>query len=93
MATTTQTKTSTSQINSAFEQLTKFNEQFVATARKAGNMYVDAYEKTADRLIELESKAVDHAQQEWLQALIRVQIEVARDLTTTYTDAARTLLK
>lgn len=82
-----------SQFDAAFEQMMKFNEQFAAVARKAGNLYIDAYEKAADRAIDLESKAADLARPEWLEALLRAHTEAARELTATYASTARTLLK
>jgi hypothetical protein len=42
---TTQTNTTVPSFDAAYEQLTDINEQFLGAARKAGNIYVDAYEK------------------------------------------------
>jgi Phasin protein len=90
---TTQTKNGAPPIDAAFEQVKDLNEQFIAAARKAGNLYVDSYEKAVDRGVELERKVAGLTQQEWLKNLIEAQAEFARELAESYTTAARSLLK
>jgi hypothetical protein len=90
---TTQTKTSTQPLDSAFERATETSEQFVAAARKAGNLYLDSYEKAVDRAIELELRVAGATKQEWLHSVIETQADFARDMTRSYTSTARSLLK
>jgi hypothetical protein len=90
---TTQTKHTNPSIESAFERATEAGEQFVAATRKAGNLYLDSYEKAVDRAIELELKVAGATQQEWLKNLIEAQADFAREVTSSYTSTARTLLK
>jgi len=90
---TTQTKNSAPTIDAAFERATEASDQFVAATRKAGNLYLDSYEKAVDRAIELELKIAGATQQEWLKNLIEAQADLARELTSSYTSTARTLLK
>lgn len=90
---TTQTKNGAPTIDAAFEQVKDLNEQVLTAARKAGNLYVDSYEKAVDRTIELELKVAGLTQQEWLKNPIETQAEFARELTDSYTTAARSLLK
>jgi hypothetical protein len=89
----TQSKTSAANMDAAFEQFKELNEQFVAAARKAGNLYVDSYEKAVDRAIDIERKVAGVTQQEWLKTLIEAQTDFAREVAESYTTAARTLLK
>ena len=93
MASSTQTKNGAPAIDAAFEQLKELNEQFMTTARKAGNLYVDSYEKAVDRAIELELKIAGLTEQEWLTSLIEAQADFAREVADSYTSAARSLLK
>jgi cell division septum initiation protein DivIVA len=88
-----QTKNGAPPINAAFEQVQDYNDQFLATARKAGNMYLDAYEQVVERAIELERKVGDVTQQEWLKSLIEAQTDFAQEVSEAYTKAARDLLK
>ena len=89
----TQTKNGAPPMEAAFEQAKELNEQFLATARKAGNLYLDSYQKTVDRAVDLELKLAGLTHQEWLRNVIEAQADIARELTTSYAAAARSLLK
>ena len=93
MATTTQTKTGIPSFDAAFDQFRESGEQVLAAARKAGNLYLDSYEKAVDRTTELQLKLAGLTQQEWLKSLIEAQVDVTRELTGSYTTTARSLLK
>jgi hypothetical protein len=93
MATSTESNQGAAFLESAFERATEASEQWFAATRKVGNQYLDSYEKAVDQAIELELKFVGATRQEWLQNLIEVQAEFARELTNSYTSTARTLLK
>jgi hypothetical protein len=88
---TTQTKTPS--FDAAVQQVQDLNEQFVAAARKAGTAYIDSYEKTVDRTINLELKLAGMTQQEWLKSLVEAQADITRELASSYTSVARTVLK
>jgi hypothetical protein len=90
---TTQSRNGSRSIDTAFEQARDLNEQFFAAARKAGNLYLDSYEKAVDRAADLELKFAGMTQQEWLKCLVEAQVDIAREVTSSYTAAARTLLK
>lgn len=90
---TTQTHNSTPSIDGVFERAGDAQEQFTAAARKAGKAYLESYEKAVDRAIELELKLAASTQQGWIKSIAETQAEFARELTSTYTSTARTLLK
>jgi hypothetical protein len=90
---TNQTKTGAPYFDAALHQLQEASDQFLATARKAGNLYLDSYEKAVDRTIKLELSLAEASQQEWLRSVIEAQADVARELAGSYTAAARTVLK
>ena len=60
MATTTSTKTGIPSFDTAFEQVRESSEQVLAAARKAGNLYLDSYEKAVDRTTELARVGLFH---------------------------------
>lgn len=91
--TTTQTRNGAPTIDAAFEPFKDLNEQFLATARKAGNLYLDSYEKAVDQAIELQLQVAGHTQQEWLKKLIETQADMTREIANSYTSATRSLLK
>lgn len=89
----TQTKNGTPPVDAAFEQVKELNEQFLTSARKAGNLYLDSYERAVDRAIDLELKLAGLTHQEWLKNVLEAQADIARELTNSYATAARSLLK
>jgi hypothetical protein len=93
MSTSTETKNGTPRVDAAFEHVRDLNEQFLAGARKVGNLYVDMYEQTVDRVIDGERKFAGLSREKWLKDLIEAQADVTRELADTYTSAARSLLK
>ena len=90
---TTSTTTGIPSFDSAFEQVRESGEQVLTTARKAGNLYLDSYEKAVDRTTELQLKLAGLTQQEWLKSLIEAQVDVTRELAGSYSTTARSLLK
>jgi hypothetical protein len=90
---TTASKTGAPSFDTAFNQVRDSGEQVLAAARKASNLYLDSYEKAVDRTTELQLKLAGLSQQEWLKSLIEAQVDVTRELTSSYTTTARSLLK
>jgi hypothetical protein len=90
---TTQPHNDAASIDAAFDQFKEMNEQLFGTARKAGNLYVDSYEKTVGSAIELERKVAGLTRQEWLKSLLEAQADFASEVTHSYTSAARALLR
>ena len=90
---TTATKPGIPTFDAAFDQYRESGEQVLGAARKAGNLYLDSYEKAVDRTTELQLKLAGLTQQEWLKSLIEAQVDIARELTGSYTTTARSLLK
>lgn len=93
MATTATPKTGIPTFETAFEQVKDSSEQVWAAARKAGNLYLDTYEKAVDRTAELQLKLAGMTQQEWLKSLIEAQVDVSKELAGSYTATARSFLK
>jgi hypothetical protein len=90
---TTQTKRTNAPFDAAFDRANDAGEQFASHARKAGHAYLDTYEKAVDRAIDLELKFANATQQEWLTSLVEAQADFTRELTSSYTSTARSLLK
>ncbi|HUA70903.1 MAG TPA: hypothetical protein VMA96_07475 [Solirubrobacteraceae bacterium] len=93
MATTATPNTAIPTFENAYEQVKESSEQFLAAARKAGNLYLDSYEKAVDRTAELQLKLAGLSQQEWLKSLIEAQVDVSKELASSYTATARSFLK
>ncbi len=93
MATTTHTRTGIPSFDAAYDQFRESGEQVLTAARKAGNLYLDSYEKAVDRTTDLQLKLAGLSQQEWVKGLIEAQVDVTRELAGSYTTTARSLLK
>jgi hypothetical protein len=89
----TQTKNSAPTVDAAFEQLKNLNGQFAGAGRQAGTLCLDAVEKGIEQTIEFQLKIAGMTQQEWLKDLIEKQANVTRQITSSYTSTARSLLK
>jgi hypothetical protein len=92
MSSTTRSNTAPP-FDGVFEQAKDAGERTLAALRKAGNVYLDSYEKTVDRASEAQLKFAGLTQQEWLTSLIEAQVDATRELTKSYTTAARAALK
>jgi hypothetical protein len=90
---TTETNNGIPSFEAAFEQYRESGEQVLTAARKAGNLYLDSYEKAVDRGTELQLKLAGLTQQEWLKSLIEAQVDITRELSGSYATTARSLLK
>ena len=90
---TTHTHNGAPAFDAAFTQFKEAGDQLAATARKATNLYLDSYEQTVDRAIELELRVAGLTQQQWLKDVIEAQAEITRDFTGSYTAAVRSFLK
>ena len=89
----TETKNGAPTVGAAFEQVKDLNGQFLGAGRQVGTLYLDAYEKGIEQTIELQLKIASMTQQEWLKDLIEKQADVTREVTSSYTSTARSLLK
>jgi hypothetical protein len=89
----TEIKNGAPTVEAAFEQVKDLNGQFLGAARQAGTLYLDAYEKAIEQTVKLELKVAGMTQQEWLTNLINTQADFTREVTSSYTSTARSLLK
>jgi hypothetical protein len=106
MATTTQTKTgSTEAPKSSFpsfeipsveevsDRIRGLNERLIESSKSAGAVTLDAYEKALQSLVEFEEKVASASQLEWVSALATTHAKFITDVSSSYTKAARELLK
>jgi hypothetical protein len=61
--------------------------------RKAGNDYLDLYEKTVTQLTDLELKTADAVKLPVVSTIAKTHADVTRKVAGTYVDTARELLK
>jgi hypothetical protein len=89
----TDTKTGVPTADAAFEQVKELNGQFRGAGRRAGTLYLDAWEKAIEQTTEFQLEVAGMTQQEWLKNLVEKQADFTRQITSSYTRTARSLLK
>jgi hypothetical protein len=85
--------TATDTTDATAERIRDLNERIIESGRKAGNTYLDVYEKTLNSIADYQEKVGEQSQVEWVKTITDAQANFTRDLACAYTSAARTLLK
>jgi hypothetical protein len=89
----TATKSTESQVHEATERVRDLNERIIDSTRRAGQAYLDSYEKVLKSIADFEERVGNATQVEWLSALAQAQADFTRDIAKIYTTSARDLLK
>ena len=89
MATATKTPRN---LNDATEQITQLNERFVEAGKRAGNLYLDSYEKFVEGITSFQQKLADQSQNDAVKSVVATQVDATRELTSAYTSAVRELI-
>jgi hypothetical protein len=80
-------------VDDAAERIRDLNERILQSSRKAGNTYVDIYEKTLNSIADYQEKIGEQSQVDWVTTMANAQADFTRQLTNAYTSAARSVLK
>jgi len=75
------------------ERLRKLNERIIETGRDAGETTLTSYEKALKAIAGAIEKGPGSSDVEWVSNLATAQAKFIRDLTTSWTSAARKVLK
>lgn len=89
----TSDSTSTPSVEEAAERIRALNEKVIEAAKAAGGSSLDAYEKALSNMLEFENKVADASPIDWVSALVKSHSEFMSDVASSYTKAARELLK
>jgi hypothetical protein len=95
MATQTKTRSNgaTQDFEAAAERLRDLNERIIESGRKAGQTYVDAYEKTLSSIADFQDRVGKSSQIEWISTLAEAQADFTRNWAEAYAGAMRNVLK
>ena len=75
------------------ERVRQLNEQILELSARAGQMYLDVYERTLRNMADLyERAAATTPFGEWAAAMARAQADFARDLAETYAAAGHDMM-
>jgi hypothetical protein len=75
------------------EQLRVLNERIFDAGKTAGRAYLDAYEKAALSVVELQERTAHQTDVEWLSSVIDAQARYNRELTKLWVNTGRELIK
>jgi hypothetical protein len=75
------------------DRIRDLNERILESSKKAGNTYVDVYEKAANSVADYTERLGEQSQVDWVKTVTDAQADFTRQLAGAYTSAARTLLK
>ena len=79
-------------LNDAAEQVVELNERFVEAGKRAGNLYLDSYDKLVEGVTSFQQKLADQSQNDAVKSVVATQIDMTRQLASAYTTAARELI-
>jgi hypothetical protein len=91
MATTT--KTRQPDVEAAAERIRDLNERIIDSAKKAGGVYLDTYEKSLKSIADFQETVGGATGIEWVSTVANSQANFTRSMADAYTSAAREVLK
>ena len=75
------------------KRIRDLNEQILSAAKKAGNAYLDTYEKTLASIAAYQEQTASETDVDWVATMLESQARFARDLTKVYVSTVRESLK
>ncbi|MET0452248.1 MAG: hypothetical protein ABW137_10450 [Mycobacterium sp.] len=80
-------------LDATADRIRGLNDKLMAAAKQTGAVSLDTYEQAVNTVLDFGQKAADSTKVEWVSALARSQASIVSEVTTTYANAARDLLK
>jgi hypothetical protein len=80
-------------IEDTTQRIRDLNERLIASSKSAGFTTLDAYEKALGSLADFEEKVASASQLDWVSALAATHAKFITDISSSYANAARDLIK
>ena len=80
-------------VDETADRIRDLNERILESSKKAGNVYLDIYEKTLGSIADYQEKVGEQSQVDWVTTMANAQADFTRQLASAYTGAARSMLK
>ncbi len=80
-------------VEAAATRVRKLNERIIEAGKEAGGTTLTAYEKALKALAASIERGAGRSDVEWVSHLLNTQAKFIRDVTSTWTSAARDALK
>ncbi|MDP9346237.1 MAG: hypothetical protein M3P44_11030 [Actinomycetota bacterium] len=75
------------------ERIRDINERILESTKRAGNSYVDAYEKSLVSIADQQQSLAEQTSVEWVSTVVDAQARLTREVAKAQTAAARDMLK
>jgi hypothetical protein len=79
--------------NETTERIRDLNERILEAGKKAGTVYLDAYEKALQSIADYQEQVARQTDVEWVSTIVDAQARFTRELTNLYVSTGRELLK
>lgn len=80
-------------VEEATKRVRDLNERMIESSKSAGLQTLDTYENALQSLADFSQKVGSASQPDWVSALVATQAKFVTDVSASYTQAARTMLK
>jgi hypothetical protein len=77
----------------AVQRIRDLTERFIQSAKSAGNVSLDAYEKSLQNLVDFQERAAGATQLDWVSTIATAHAKFIQDVSSAYVSAAREMLK
>lgn len=86
------TATKTHHLDATEEQVTQLNERLVEAGKRAGNLYLDSYDKFVESATSFQQKLGEQSKNDAVKSVVATQVDLTRQFASAYTSAARELI-
>jgi hypothetical protein len=77
----------------AVQRIRDLTERFIESAKTAGQVSLDAYEKALQNLVDFQERAANATQLDWVSSIATAHAKFVQDVSAAYVSAAREMLK
>jgi hypothetical protein len=90
---TSGTSSQSGQAQQTADRIRELNERIIENARKAGNTYLDAYERALQTLAGYQDSVAQATPVDWMKTVLEAQAKFTREFADFYASAGREALK
>ena len=87
------TRSAGGQAEQTADRIRELNERIIENARKAGEMYLDAYERALSTIAGYQESMAKATPVDWMKSVLEAQANFTREFGNFYTSSAREALK
>jgi hypothetical protein len=87
------TRTASGQAQETVDRIRELNERIIENSRKAGETYLDAYERALATVAGYQETMAKATPVDWMKSVLEAQANFTREFGSFYTSTAREALK